>query len=306
MVGKRNLIFPVYSVESAARVMDMAAEDVYQLLFNGQIRACLSLDGLMCSDGWVFSNADHPIDDLPEAVRIELLSTYRNEQAEHDDEDFLNLLCGEGDSALELTYFDTDQSSYFVGLSNVLSTPQSRLSLTQFYLENDALLVSGYLFGVWQVKSLSMVKTLLKSKSESEGIQIVPVLDNAFYYSNALQSYSFIHDGFFLDVSLHEICILREDIERVLYALAHNGVVPPLNGERVELKASRVRSPSTQAFEVIKHLIEINPNLGAKALSHPTKAKELIDQESARRGYPPLNVAESTFASWLAQTKTQR
>lgn len=304
------MILDSYSLRSSARVLNIDVDDLRQLLLNGTIRGCVSFDDYTSREpSLVFFNERFDFESLPAVTQLELLGCSSNNVIQSPDSgDFIDRIStGESDEfeeGVQLSYFDADTHMPFPELSRLTSTGKSKLNVERLdMVEGDSAYVTGAYSGLWQIKSLSMIKQLLRSDEQTIGVQFVPVIENALYYSTMIENLPFIYDGFLCEITTSDIRLLREDVERIWLALANGGVIQPLSGEPWVVKPSRVRAPSAQAITVIRQLIESNVQLGTNILDHPTKAKEKIDQYLARQGLPPLKVGDSTFSNWLTQTR---
>ncbi|MGF1844415.1 hypothetical protein L4C39_14670 [Vibrio clamense] len=309
-MNKSELILDFYTIDSAAKALNVDTGDIKHLLQKGTIRACVLFDDYSSEEPpLVFFNNRFDFESLPDETKLEMLSCSGDSPTWCDEaDDFLDSISTseneENERGFELSYFDEQPYIRFPELSRLASTSESKANV-QYLDKSDehSTYITGIFSGLWQIKSLSMVKGLLKGNQQTIGVQFVPVIENALYYSTAMQDLPFIYDGFICEVTTSDIRLLREDVERIRLALTSGSTIQPLNGEPWEIKSSRVRPPSVQAISVIRQLIESNSQLGTSILDHPTKAKEKIDQYLARQGLPPLKVGDSTFSNWLIHTR---
>ncbi|MFV8406302.1 hypothetical protein ACNO6G_14510 [Vibrio harveyi] len=304
-MNPQHIVFRSYSLKSAANALGITVDDLVQLLRGGSIRACIELDNHISEEepAIVFFNAEYDFEVLPESLKIELFDSKLREDSITQDFDIVEFLSRETDDGdmFFLDYFDDQPLVSYPELSKALSSEESHFNLRYLESQGDSASIYGFYSGNWQIKCISMVKELLNKTTDEITVQVVPLLANGFYYSDTEQP--FIHNGASFQVSLEDIRIVREDLIRIQRALMQGSEILPLNIKESAIKPKRVRSPSAQAFHVIKQLIELHPKLGMKALKSPTKTKELIDQELARNGLPPLDVGDSTFSSWLSKTR---
>ncbi|CAK1971936.1 hypothetical protein VCRA2118O236_20209 [Vibrio crassostreae] len=309
-MNKNKLIFDSYTIDSAARVLNVDTSDIKHLLQKGIIRACVLFDDHTSEEpSLLFFNSRFDFESLSEDTKLELLSCSEGAMARYDEsDDFLDSISTEESEekrgGFQLSYFDEPPHIPLPELSKITSTAESKMNLQHLDMSGgDSAFVIGKYSGLWQIKSLSMVKDLLNGDGQAIGVQFVPVIENALYYSTTMQDLPFIYDGFLCEVTTRDIRLLREDVERIQTALNKGCEIPPYTGQPWKIESARVRPPSAQAISVIRQLIESNPQLGTSILDHPTKAKEKIDQHLARQGLPPLKVGDSTFSNWLIHTR---
>ncbi|HCG8094923.1 hypothetical protein WOB65_16825 [Vibrio parahaemolyticus] len=305
----KNLVLDSYTLDSATRILDVDKDDIEQLMKQGIIRACVSFDcGGFSETSLVFLNSEFDIDSLPDDAKLEFAEcSAGGKRLNTNSENLLSYISmpdGEDQDTFQLSYFDDGQEFLYPELSTLVSTKYSQLNLLQLDLsDEDCAYLTGFVSGLWQIKSISFVKALLDARGEAVSVQVVPAIERALYYSTEMKNCPFIFDGFTISLSTSSIRLLREDVERIQTALENDGEIPPLNGQPWKLKASRVRPPSIQMITVVRQLIAGNPRLGESALKQPTKTKELIDQDFARLGLEPLDVGNSTLANWLARIR---
>ncbi|MCG9655173.1 hypothetical protein [Vibrio vulnificus] len=305
----KNLVLDSYTLDSAARILDVDKDDIEQLMRQGIIRACVSFDhGDFSETSLVFINSEFDIDSLPDDAKLEFAECSTGDGPLNTNRaDILSYLSTPevpDQEVFQLSYFDDEQESLYPELSTLVSTKYSQLNLLQLDLsDEDCAYLTGLVSGLWQIKSISFVNALLDAGGEAVSVQVVPAIERALYYSTEIENCPFIFDGFTFSRTTSSIRLLREDVERIQTTLKKGGEIPPLNGQPWKFKASRVRSPSIQMITVLRQLIAGNPRLGERVLKQPTKTKELIDQDFARLGMEPLDVGNSTLANWLSRTR---
>ena len=296
MIRDERKKFPVqyYSLPAAAKELNIEKEYLIQWIMEGKIRACLAFYGEEAyglTSGVVSKECDLTTAD----------EKFQNQNLFTDLNDYY------------LDYVNEPDLDLCV-LNKIFSTEHSKMLIQWSYydIKHDseglrAMTFEAYLRGLWQIKTREKAIEILNDKDGNEDkkneISVVPYVKDSFYSAKKMEGNSGILMGFTIDAKAKDICISRDDMERLdLYLYKKDLLITP-DGESKILETSttnrKPRNPSKQMNMVVRQLVEADSSLGPKVCSQPYKALEIIDKIRASQGHAPLSIENNTFGDAL-------